>query len=159
MNWVRMSIHSSVESLDDGFPAMIKKHGQDLAACLGYLVSKAQRKVNGKLHRMARPKFESGEDVAQGVQFVATTFAEDSASLIEEDSAPLLMAFSEDPKPSELAGLTMEALAKQLEGAGEDDLAARMLSNHSKCMAMGQMRSDQKVEYADVDCESETECV
>lgn len=163
LNWVRMSVHSSIDALDDGVPAMIKKHGQDIAACIGYMASKGLRKFTAKLRRMARPNFsqfesaEGQQDLTRGVQFVATTFSEDGVLgdfIEEDDSAPLLMQ-----RPSELAGLTMEALAKQLEGAGEDELAARMLSNHSKCLALGQMRSDARVEDANIDCESESECV
>lgn len=160
LTWVRMSVHSSMEALDDGILAMIKKNVEDLVACIGYMASKALRKINAKLRRMARPnlaKCDFGEgrpdqDITRGIQF--TTFREESGEVL--DTAPLLLP--EEPKASELAGLTMEALAKQLEGAGQDELAAQMLSNNSKSLAIGQMRSDAK-EDSEEACESESECV
>eukprot|EP00746_Dinoflagellata_sp_MGD_P163730 gnl/MRDRNA2_/MRDRNA2_91927_c0_seq1.p1 gnl/MRDRNA2_/MRDRNA2_91927_c0~~gnl/MRDRNA2_/MRDRNA2_91927_c0_seq1.p1 ORF type:complete len:287 (-),score=70.90 gnl/MRDRNA2_/MRDRNA2_91927_c0_seq1:10-870(-) len=138
LTWVRMSVHSSMEAFDDGVPAMLMKHAQDMVACAGYMASKSLRKITAQIRRMARPnmsKFEF-DDGHRGVQF--TTMREESAESLL-DTAPLLLP--EEPKPSELAGLTMEALAQQLEGAGQDELAAQMLSSNSKSLAMGQLCS------------------
>jgi hypothetical protein len=143
--WVRMSVHSSMEAFDDGVPAMLKKHALDMVACAGYMASKTLRKITAQIRRMARPNLakcdfsEGHQDFTRGVQFT-TTLTEESSDLLG-DSDPLLMP--EEPKPSELAGLTMEALAKQLEGAGQDELAAQMLSSNSKALAIGQMRSQE----------------
>merc|ERR1719217_453177 len=45
LTWVRMSVHSSIEAFDDGVPAMLKNHAQDMVACAGYMTSKTLRKI------------------------------------------------------------------------------------------------------------------
>merc|ERR1719217_349714 len=84
LDWVRMSVHTSMDALDDSVVAMIKRQVQDLASCIGYMASKALRKTNAKLRLMARPNVakcdtsEYHQDLTKGVQFVAT-MSEDSA--------------------------------------------------------------------------------
>lgn len=156
LRWVRMSIQSSTEALDDDFPAIIKKQAQELVSCINYMLSKALRKTHAKIRRMARPnmaKYDFDDSHVLGVQFVPSTVSEPDDLL--GDAQPLLLP--EEPKPSELANLTMEALAKQLEEAGQDELAAQMLSSSSKAMAMGQMRSNNTEVNEDLQFESETE--
>lgn len=162
LTWVRMSIHSSMEAWDEDSSEKIKKHAQEMVNGISFMASKALRKIHAKMRRLARPNIakydldENHRDCTPGIQFVPTDASDEPMDVLGNSEPPMLMPV--EPRPSELANLTMEALAKQLEGAGQDELAAQMLSNSSKSLAMGQMRSNTTVEE-NIDCESESECV
>jgi len=149
--WVAMTVQSSVDALDENLPAKITTQAQETWAALGHMAAKALRKTHASLRRMARPNLakcdfgEGHEDVSRGVQFVTLSSAVvKNNNPSEGDLAQLSMP--EEPKPSELAGMTMEALALQLEKAGQDELAAQMLANNSKCLGTLAMDKSQSQE-------------
>merc|ERR1719265_812009 len=136
---------------------MIGMDCQIQVAYTSYMATKILRKTHAKICRMIRPNIDrcdygdQHQDFVKGVEFVPAASSEPVDLL--GDSFPMPMP--EEPKPSELANLTMEVLAEQLENAGQDDLAAQMLSSSSKSIAMSQMRQVQE----DAGSESESECV